>query len=425
MNDRTAARRASKLRRANGHASPRFGVALAGGGPLGAIYEIGALAALADVVDGFDFNDADLYVGVSAGSFIAAGLANGFTPHQMARIFVDGENAADRFDPEILLRPARAEFRARLAALPSLLAQALLDYATRRRSLPAALERLGRALPTGLFDGAAIDTYLSHVFASAGRTNDFRELTRTLLLVATDLDTGETVAFGSEGHDDIPVSRAVQASCALPGLYPPVEIDGRYFVDGVLRKTLHASLALERGVELLVCLNPLVPYDARPAQRARAREHRLGNLVEGGLPVVLTQTFRSIIHSRLDAGMERYRTHYPGADVILFHPQRADADIFFSNPFSYANRRRLCEHAYQKTRQDLLVRYDELAPKFARHGVTIKRDVAADPQLTLVRPAALEYEAWIGSQVAAATHRLGSTLDNLERRLRVAGAPRS
>jgi hypothetical protein len=111
--------------------------------------------------------------------------------------------------------------------------------------------------------------------------------------------------------------------------------------------------------------------------------------------------------------------------VILFHPQRADADIFFSNPFSYANRRRLCEHAYQKTRQDLLVRYDELAPKFARHGVTIKRDVAADPQLTLVRPAALEYEAWIGSQVAAATHRLGSTLDNLERRLRVAGAPRS
>ena len=51
-------------------------LALAGGGPLGAVYEIGVLMALSEALDGFDFNELDAYVGVSAGSFIAAGLAN-------------------------------------------------------------------------------------------------------------------------------------------------------------------------------------------------------------------------------------------------------------------------------------------------------------------------------------------------------------
>ena len=54
---------------------------------------------------------------------------------------------------------------------------------------------------------------------------------------------------------------AVQASSALPGLYPPVEIEGRHYVDGVLLKTLHASVALEAGAELVLCINPIVPVD--------------------------------------------------------------------------------------------------------------------------------------------------------------------
>ena len=45
----------------------------------------------------------------------------------------------------------------------------------------------------------------------------------------------------------MPIALAVQASTALPGLYPPVEIDGRFYVDGVLHKTVHASVAFERA----------------------------------------------------------------------------------------------------------------------------------------------------------------------------------
>ena len=64
---------------------------MAGGGPLAAVYEIGALAALAEAIEGLDLNDAAIYVGVSAGGIIAAGLANGITPHQMCRLFIESD----------------------------------------------------------------------------------------------------------------------------------------------------------------------------------------------------------------------------------------------------------------------------------------------------------------------------------------------
>ena len=100
-------------------ARPRIGLALAGGGPLGGIYEVGALLALADSLEGLDLNDLDAYVGVSSGGFVAAALANGISPAQMYRLFIDdGVEAA--LKPEIFLRPALGEFRRRATALPAL-----------------------------------------------------------------------------------------------------------------------------------------------------------------------------------------------------------------------------------------------------------------------------------------------------------------
>ena len=417
MNERPAARSASGRARRPRSRPPRIGLALAGGGPLGAIYEIGALAALSEALRGIDFNHADVYVGVSAGGFIAAGLVNGISPHQMSRMFIEGEKQADRFDPAILLRPALREYWQRLRSLPPLAAQAAFSYLLRPGNLMGSIERLGRAIPTGLFSGDEVGRYLSRIFAASGRSDDFRKLPHKLFLVATDLDTGESVAFGAPGTEHVPVSRAVQASAALPGVFPPVEIDGRYFVDGALRKTLHASVALERGIDLMLCLNPLVPYDSRPTHRARDREHRLGKLVEGGLPVVLAQTYRSIIHSRLGAGLERYKVAFPQTDIILFEPNRSDADMFFTNLFSYSSRRRLCEHAYQKTRQELWRRRHELAPKLARHNIEIDAAVLRDESLTLIRSIRRRRESLLDLQTAQATRQLTHTLDDLERYL--------
>ncbi len=422
MNERFASGRGAAKRRSTSVVRPRIGLALAGGGPLGAIYEIGALSALTETLEGLDFNQADVYVGVSAGGFVAAGLVNGFTPHQMSRVFIEGEKTRDRFEPSILLKPAYREYAQRLASVPPLLASAVWHYVLGSSTVMSAFERLGRAIPTGVFSGEEVDRYFGGIFTQPDRSNDFRKLSRKLYLVATDLDTGESVIFGTPGLDHVPISRAVQATSALPGLFPPVEIDGRYFVDGALRKTLHASIALEEGVDLLVCLNPLVPYDSTPHHRTRDREHQLDKLVDGGLPIVLAQTFRSIIHSRLGAGMERYKTAYPDTDIVLFEPNRSDADMFFTNLFSYSSRRRLCEHAYQKTREELWKRRHELAPLLARHGITIRTDVLRDPSLTLVKSLRKTRGVWRETATTAATRLLTHTLDDLDRWLRYSAA---
>jgi predicted acylesterase/phospholipase RssA len=388
------------------------GLALAGGGPLGAIYEIGAVTALAEALEGIDLNDLDAYVGVSSGGFIAAGLANGLTPTQMARMFIASETAEEPFHPEMLLRPAFKEYVMRATSVPPLLLTSLWQYLTHPLDLHflESFQRLSRAIPTGIFNSSGIDAFLRRLFSAPGRTNDFRELPHKLFLVATDLDSGESIPFGAPGHDHVPISTAVQASAALPGLFPPVEIDGRYFVDGALKKTLHASVALRAGAKLVLCVNPLVPFDSElAAARGHPQKHRL---VEGGLPLVLSQTFRAIIHSRMQVGMGKYATEFKDADVILFEPNRDDADMFFTNVFSYSSRRRLSEHAYQKTRAELYRRRDELAPILARHGISILVDVLEDSQRRLITSRATARKR---TAVTAATSRLTDSLDRLDR----------
>lgn len=398
------------------------GIALAGGGPLGAIWEIGALVALDETLVGIDFADCDVYVGVSSGSFVAAGLANGISPREMHRMFIESETADDPFEPELLLRPAIGEYLQRLATVPQLLLTAAQRYiqAPWSRGFFASFQELARALPTGIFDNAGIDDYLARLFSAPGRTNDFRRLRHRLFLVATDLDSGRVVPFGARGWTTVPISKAVLASAALPGLFSPVEIRGRNYVDGALMKTLHASVALREGAELLLCINPLVPFNADLA--ARKTRSKAVSLVKRGLPTVLSQTFRAIIHSRMRVGMDRYRTDYPGADVLLFEPEPSDTEMFFTNVFSYSGRRRLSEHAYQKTRADLRRRLHALEPILARHGIGIDRDVLADKTRMLASPLG-NVRRFRASELGRAVHRLEQTLDQLAATLKSRAHP--
>jgi predicted acylesterase/phospholipase RssA len=391
----------------------RIGIALAGGGPLGGIYEIGALVALAEALEGVELNDLNVYVGVSSGAFIAAGLANGLTPARMCRMFIESHSDEVPFEPAVLLKPAFKEYFTRAASVPPLLLASMWHYVTNPwgQNFLESFERLARAIPTGIFNSAGIGEFLARLFSEAGRSNDFRELRHKLYLVATDLDSGESVQFGAPGWDHVPIARAVQASAALPGLFPPVEIDGRYYVDGALKKTLHASVALQQGADLVLCINPLVPFDSElAARRGHPKRHKL---VEGGLPVVLSQTFRAIIHSRMQVGMGKYATEFADADVILFEPNRDDADMFFTNVFSYASRRRLSEHAYQKTRAEIFRRRHELSPILARHGIRLRLDVLTDPERRLLAGDGRKRRRLSAAEVA--TGRLGECLDDLQR----------
>ena len=397
-----------------------IGLALAGGGPLGGIYEVGTLLALSDSIELLDCNALDIYVGVSSGSFVAAALANGLSPSQMYRLFIDdGKDAA--LKPELFLKPALREFGRRLLGLPPLVARAALQYLRDplHRGAMESLSTLARALPTGVFDNRAIDAFLKNLFAAPGRTNDFRRLRARLYLVATNLDTGDPVAFGAPGCDHVPISRAIEASSALPGLFPPVEIDGQHYVDGALNKTLHASLALDAGADLLLCVNPLVPFDAQSAHRRGHLTHR--KLDRGGLPLVLSQTFRAIIHSRMKTGMAKYATQYPHADILLFEPAREDVDMFFARIFSYAHRRRLCALAFESTRSYLRRNGESLAPRLARHGLALRssrlRDVTRDVADAVNDPRPLHALAAHRRGIRATARDLEHTLAHLERHL--------
>lgn len=375
--------------------APRIALALAGGGPLGAIYEIGALCALEEVLEGVDFTRLQHYVGVSAGAFIAAGLANGVGPREMCASFIENTGSAtDVFDPAWLTIPAYGEFLRRARRLPALTLQALWLVTWGGKPLRYALEGLAPVLPTGLFDSDEVHRRLQEIFSQPGRSNDFRQLGGHLTLVATELDTGRAVRLGGPGWEHVPISRAVQASCALPGLFPPVRIDGRDFVDGALQKTMHASVALDQGADLLLCVNPLVPFD-------------IPRIADGGLAAVLSQTFRTIIHSRLEVGMKQYARDYPGADIVLLAPDPADTEMFLANTFSYGQRRHLAEHAYQLTRKWLRGSQERLVPVFARHGIRLRTEALRDDGRMLVAPARPR-------RLATALARLRSALDDLE-----------
>jgi predicted acylesterase/phospholipase RssA len=96
---------------------------------------------------------------------------------------------------------------------------------------------------------------LRQLLSTAGRTNDFRKLRTMLRIVATDLDSGSEVRFGEAGLDHVPISEAIRASTALPGLYTPVRLGGHSYVDGALLRTVHASLVLDRGAGLVISVN--------------------------------------------------------------------------------------------------------------------------------------------------------------------------
>jgi predicted acylesterase/phospholipase RssA len=362
----------------------KIGLACAGGVIEGAVYEIGALNALEEAIDGVCLHELDVYVGVSSGGLISALLANGVSARELSHAVVSQAEPSLNLDPGVLFTPAFREYAGRLRRLPRALAGTLGQYALSPGdlSLGGLLMNLGAAVPTGLFTNAPLQRFLTRAFSTGGRTDDFRRLNTALRIVAMHLDSAEVVCFGEPGHDDVPISKAIQASTALPGLYCPVKIDGQYYIDGVARRTVHASVALDEGVDLLFCINPIVPVNVQLEQKIDGLR-RTESLVNGGLPAVLSQTFRAIVDSRMKTGFKKYAHTHPNADLLLVEPEYEETDLFFSNIFSFSNRHDVAERAYQATRDHLLSQAETLAPMLARHGLVLRRDVLADPTRTL------------------------------------------
>jgi NTE family protein len=388
----------------------RIGLAIAGGGPIGGMYGLGALRALDEALDGLDLTRLDCYVGVSSGAFLTAGLANRISSAEICRIFVTGNSDDAHFRPEDFLRPNVYEYLRRAATLPKLAYGWWYDLLTepRKTRWSDLITRFGGLVPSGLFDNAGVERFMQDVFSRRGRSNDFRALDADLFVVAVDLDSGRTVRFGEPGLEHVPISLAVQASAALPGLYPPVEIDGQHYVDGALRRTMHASTLLERGIDLMIGINPLVPYDATHAPRRNGQIDR-ARLLNGGLPAVLSQTFRTLLQSRMQVGLEKYARQYPRVDQLVFEPNADNSELFFTNLFSYAARHRVCQLAYRNTMADLRRNAEVLEPMLAAHGIALRHQILNDRHRTFLDGVDVQQ-----GRTTEATARLRRALDDVD-----------
>jgi predicted acylesterase/phospholipase RssA len=348
---------------------------LGGGGFTGGVYEIGALRALDLLSVNRTVNQFDVYVGTSAGSFVAAAVANGVTPEEMMRVIVQqGPTPFPDASVSSLLRPNYVEFVMRGLMLPVRLAQLVRTLVRDLGQISTVDLAIGLAevLPSGLYSGEGIERYVRTILSDPDRTDDFRLLTNELYLAATDLDTCERIVFGAEDWDDVPISTAVSASSALPMLYKPVKIKDRELIDGGILSTTNLDIAVEAGAKFIVVVNPLVPYvndfERKIPTLTGSRIRRVSDM---GFPQIGYQAFKLVAYQRLHELARRWEERYPGVDIILIEPEPNDELMFQTSIMNYTSRVDIARHGFQSVTLKLAQDYPQFKRICARHGIEI------------------------------------------------------
>lgn len=338
-----------------GHEPATIALSLPGGGLAGSLYQVGALAALEDALEGVRARGFSLYVGQAGGSIVAACLAGGIPSDRLYRALLD---PADNFFPlerRHFLQVDTGEWQRAVKTAYLAVRHALTRLGPSRGSAPpieevvAQVDRLADSLPAGLFTLARFERFLADFFNRREIPNVFSAMKRRLRIVAHDLDSGARTLFGSQGFEGIPVSLACTASCALPMFFSPVRIGGRHYIDGGLCELAHLDVAKRAGADVAIVINPRVPVTTGGANVPTG--HGPGHSVrDKGLTWVMNQAKR--ISSQ--AMLEHEVRHPPdGMHVLLLEPHPSDSTLFLHNVAAFDARRAILEYAYRTTRAGL------------------------------------------------------------------------
>jgi NTE family protein len=294
------------------------GVVLGAGGVVGAAYHGGVLTALAEA--GFDARDADIMVGTSAGSGVAATLRAGFPPGDLAArnlgrpISAEGAAIIERTGG-----PPAIKFRPRPFSRPPIPSSPGLLFRSGRHPTKA----LAGLLPTGTVSSDDIGERINSLYGDRSWPDE------PLWICAVDLDRGNRVVFGRDDID-APVGIAVRASSSIPGFFRPVQHEARRYVDGGIHSPTNADLLAGGGFDLVVIVSPM-------------------SVTTGG--AVLRPSTRPMHARRLSGEVARIRKS--GTDVITFQPTPADASAMGRNPMDAGRRDTTTEAALASTRTRL------------------------------------------------------------------------
>jgi NTE family protein len=351
----------------------------------GALYELGALAALDQLFDPrasfdgqdrpFTVNDFDVYVGTSAGAFLATVLAGGIRAPRMLASVLDDDPS---FFPIRRTDVYRSDIRQLLGVAKDVVEFSIgLLLKARKGTLTMGdiVTQLSDLLPAGIFSLRHYEQFLSTFLVHHGLPQGFGESRRELYITANDLDSGHRAIFGMGRLANAPIAKAICASSAIPLFFEPVHWDGRDYIDGAEGKVAHGDIAIERGARLLVVINPLVPYHNEPYREdlpsmfmgARHIRHK-------GMLAVFQQATKMSTRTKLHQELRRYRSAFPDTEILLIEPSEEDGDMFMRNPMSLEYRKQLLRYGYESARRALLAQLPRWRDAFARHGITVAPD---------------------------------------------------
>lgn len=316
----------------------RRGLVLGAGGVLGASWTIGALHALQEMT-GWDPREAEVIIGTSAGSVLAAFLGSDVSVQQL----LDHQRGITAPGDPIV--EYDADSHAPLPQLPKLGVGSarLLKTVVRHPRKVTPLGALAGITPRGRGSTAFVGGLVEAVAPRgtwATHPNTW--------IVAMDYDTGRRVPFGREGSPPADLSEAVMASCAIPGWYAPVEIGGRRYVDGGACSPTSVDLVIPLELDEVFVLSPMTSFDYdSPTSRIAKVERR----------------FRRVVTRRLIK--EAVKVRRSGTAVVMLGPGKEDLEAIGANLMDARRRTTVLETSVRTSAETLRRHYPAYARKTA------------------------------------------------------------
>lgn len=335
----------------------KVALCLSGGGVEGLLFELGVLRALNAYLEHRSIIECDIFCGISAGSILAALIANGVEPKEIIHGLEGRDGGIEPIGPSLLFDLDAVSLAGRLMQLY----RALIGNPSPERIAARAI----RAVPTGIFEGRRLEALMERELTKPERTNNFNHLFaqgRELYIGATDLDNFEHRVWGTEGQRHVPISRAIRASCGLMPYYGPTEVDGRQYVDGQYTRTANFHLAVEQGATLILVLDPLVPL----------RTEQVGYVAGKGGLFASIQGLKAVIHTRFTNAIAHAAEAYPDVKFHVFTPEEEDMKVLSGSPMKYNVRTQIIDLAYRCAVEKIQDKADLLRMHMARHGFQVR-----------------------------------------------------